>query len=146
MQLNAAKFQQGFLISKTSLTTSIIRKTLGSTSFPPSKLAFSTEQDCCAHHTAVEILVHLAESMWWCLTLAGNNDTDVCDGQRGVRVILRGTPICDVDPLGGGATDISRATRGCGLYNLTVWLQFLLPLKEDTKNHETKDMRIVNFR
>lgn len=82
--------------------------------------------------------------MWWCLSLAGNNDTDVCDSQCGVRVILRGTPICDVDPLGGGATDISRAARRRSLYKLTIRLQFLLPLKEDAKNHETKDMRIVN--
>lgn len=59
-------------------------------------------------------------------------------------VILRGTPICDVDPLGGGATDISGAARRRSLYDLTIRLQFLLPLKEDAKNHETKDMRIVN--
>lgn len=82
--------------------------------------------------------------MWRRLSLAGNDDTNVCDSQRGMRVILRCTPVCDVDPLGGGATDISRAARGCGLYNVTIWLQFLLPLIEDTKKHEQKD-RILNF-
>lgn len=59
-------------------------------------------------------------------------------------MIFRGTPICDVDPLGGGATDIGGAARWRGLYYLTVRLQFLLPLIEDAKSHERKDIRTVN--
>lgn len=76
--------------------------------------------------------------MWWSLSLSGNNDTDVCDSQRGVRVILSSTPICDVDPLGRGATDIGRAAGGRGLNNLAIRLQLLLPLIEDAKNDERK--------
>lgn len=81
-----------------------------------------------SHHAAVEILLHLAESVRRRLSLARDNDADVGDGQGGVRLALGRPPIGDVDALGGIATDVSRAAAGCGLDYVAALLQSLLPL------------------
>lgn len=62
------------------------------------------------------------------LALAGDDDTDVGDGQRGVHLALRGPAVCDVDALGGVAADVGRPPRGRGLDEVATLLQPLLPL------------------
>lgn len=80
------------------------------------------------HHAAVDVLFHLAEGVRRRLALAGNDDTDVGDGQCGVRLALRGPSVCDVDALGGVAADVGRPPRGRGLDEVAALLQTLLPL------------------
>lgn len=56
------------------------------------------------------------------LALAGNDDTDVGDGQRRVHLALRGPTVCDVDALGGVAADVGWPSRGCGLDEVAALL------------------------
>lgn len=65
-----------------------------------------------SYHTAVQILLHLAEGVWRSLSFAWNNDADVGDGQSSVRLALRCPPVGDIDALGGVSADVGRATRG----------------------------------
>lgn len=80
------------------------------------------------HHAAVDVLLHLAEGVWRRLALAGDDDADVGDGQRGVHLALRCPAVRDVDALGRIAADVGRPPRGRGLDEVTALLQPLLPL------------------
>lgn len=51
------------------------------------------------YHTVVEILVDLAESVWWALPFTGYNNAYVCDGQSVLSGVLRGSSVGDVDSL-----------------------------------------------
>lgn len=84
------------------------------------------------YHAAVEVLLHLAEGVWWRLAFAGNDDADVSDGQGGVRLALWRPAVRDVDTLGGIAADVGRTARGCGLDEVAALLQPLLPLIQHT--------------
>lgn len=85
-----------------------------------------------SHHAAVEILLHLAEGVRGCLSLARDDDADVGDGQSRVWLALRRPAVGDVDALGGIATDVCWTTRGCGLDEVAALLQSLLPLIKHT--------------
>lgn len=89
------------------------------------------------YHAAVEILLHLAESVWWGLPFARDDDADVCDGQGGVRLALGSPAVGDVDALGGITTDVGWATRRCGLDKVAALLQTLLPLIQHTTGGST---------
>lgn len=73
------------------------------------------------------------------LPLARDDDADIGHGQRGVRQRVRGTPVRDVDALGGVATDVGWATRGRGLDDVTARFQSFLPLVQ----HSVKSLVMV---
>lgn len=52
-----------------------------------------------AHHAAVEVLLHLAEGVRWRLPLARDDDADVGDGQRVLRLHGRCSAEGDEDAL-----------------------------------------------
>lgn len=80
------------------------------------------------HHAAVEVLLHLAEGVWGRLSLAGDDDADVGDGQGAVRLALGRPPVRDVDALRGVAADVGGPAGRRGLDELAALLQTLLPL------------------
>lgn len=71
--------------------------------------------------------------MWWGFSFGRNDNTNVCDGERGMRMTLGRAAVRDVDPLRGRAAEVGRAARRCGLDDVTSWLQLLPPLIEDTE-------------
>ena len=66
--------------------------------------------------------------MWWCLSLARDDDADVSDGQGSVGLALRCSAVGDIDALRGIATDVGWTTIGCGLNEVAALFQSLLPL------------------
>jgi len=99
---------------------------------PPSSLLWPT------HHTAVEVLVHLAEGVRRCLPLARDDDTDIGDSQRRVGLALGRAAVRDVDALGGRAAYVGRATGRRGLDDVTSWLQLFLPLVQHSGKQTNK--------
>lgn len=80
-----------------------------------------------SHHAAVQILLHLAEGVGRCLSLARDDDADVSDSQGSMWLDLRCPAVGDINALRGNATDIGWTTRGCGLDEVATMLQSLLP-------------------
>lgn len=88
------------------------------------------------HHTAVEILLHLAEGVWRCLSLARDDDADVSDGQGGVRLALGCPTVGDVDALRGISANVCWTPRGCSLDEVATLFQSLFPLIEHAVGEE----------
>lgn len=89
------------------------------------------------HHADVEVLLHLAEGMWWRLALAGDDDADVCHCQGVLRLDGRCSTEGDEDALrvGGAVVDIGAAAVRCGLDDLAALDQTLLALVQHTDKH-----------
>jgi hypothetical protein len=51
------------------------------------------------YHTIAEILVDLAECVWWALSFTGYNNAYVCNSQRILSRVFRGSSVSDVDSL-----------------------------------------------
>lgn len=80
------------------------------------------------YHATVEVLVHLAKGMWWCLTLVGDYDADVCHCQGVLRLDGQRSAEGDEDALrgGGAVVDVGAAAVWCGLDDLAALDQTLL--------------------
>ena len=98
------------------------------------------------HHAAVEVLVHFAERVRRRLALGRDDDADVGDGQRGVRLPLDGAAVRDIDSLGRGAADVGGAAVGRGLDEVAAWLQPLLPLVQHPGRIHTPQYGQLNVR
>lgn len=85
------------------------------------------------HHATVEVLLHLAEGVRRRLPLAGDDDTDVGDGQRVLRLHERCAAEGDEDALrvGRAVVDVGAAAVGRGLDDLAALDEALLALVED---------------
>lgn len=51
------------------------------------------------YHTVIEILVNFAECMWWAFSFTGYNNTYVCDSQRILSHVFRGSSVSDINSL-----------------------------------------------
>ena len=92
------------------------------------------------HHANVEVLVHLAEGMWWRLALAGDDDADVCHCQGVLRLDGWCSAEGDENALrgGGAVVDVGAAAIRCGLDDLAALDQTLLTLVQDTDKHNQR--------
>lgn len=51
------------------------------------------------YHTIVEILVDLAECVWWTFSFTGYNNAYVCDSKGILSHVFRGSSVSDIDSL-----------------------------------------------
>lgn len=82
-----------------------------------------------SYHAVVQILVHLAEGVWRSLSLAGDDDADVCDSQGVLGHVLSSPAVGDVHPLGrGAAADVGRPPVRGALNDFTALLDSFLAI------------------